>query len=106
MTTAHQVAELALDLGAGGAVVGSPRRGLLTVALWGGFVFVEADLATAFAVGTLAAQRTALAVGSEVGPSTAVGAITNDDKRAGDPWIVPSAYKSSARGPLDSPQCL
>src|SRR5205823_5043383 len=85
VTPAHEVAELAFNLGSVGPVVGLPVRiGLaLTGACEGGFELADADGAAPGGVSALVAQWTAGAVLGEVGDATAVSAAADGHAHPG-----------------------
>jgi len=75
VAAAHQVSDLAFNLGAGGAVVGFPCRIGLLVAGGGqaGFVVSDGDAAAGFRGGAPGGQRAGGAGGAEVGPAGVPG---------------------------------
>ena len=85
MFSAHQVRELAFDLGARGSMVFLPRRRSLPcpTALESRFLGVDADCSTGLRVGAFCAKHAGGACRREVGDATAVGGVlANLDQHA------------------------
>jgi hypothetical protein len=81
----HQMAELALDFGAGGPVVVGPVESLLLTAGIGEALLVatNADGASISGVGALGSQRTVGAGVAEIGDPVALGVAADGDGDAG-----------------------